>query len=84
MAKKTKDSYYTLQCPACGAVYQHISRSKICTNNNCGNIAVMPPLTDGAFEKAAEGETVEAPAKPKEKPVENTTGRPPEKGGEVF
>jgi len=80
MAEKKKAGNM-LKCPGCGAVKDSIFKSAICPR--CGQIAVVPPLTDGAFEKAAEGDDVKV-TKPDKKPVENTTDRAPEDGGRVF
>lgn len=71
--------YNLLLCANCGATYESTIKTRICS---CGHVAGIPPLTDGAFEKAAEGDIVEKPAK--SKPEENTANRPKEDGGRVF
>ena len=41
-----------LICPNCKKEIEHAHKQAICLD--CGNIAVMPPLTDDAFEKIDE------------------------------
>jgi hypothetical protein len=80
MAKVIK-SGYTLICPGCETQKQSPFKAAICTV--CGQTAVMPPLTDGAFEKAADGDDMKA-TKPEKKPAEDTSNRPADDGGRTF
>jgi hypothetical protein len=46
----------------------------------CGNIAVVPPLTDGAFERVGEDNEPIAFVKPRTESKDRT----PEEGGRTF
>ncbi len=72
---------YTLICPGCGAQSTSPSKSVVCVV--CGNIAVMPPLSDGAFEGVDETTDTEE-TKPEKKPATDTANRPAEDGGRSF
>ena len=78
---KNAQSGYTLKCPGCGHVVNSPFKSAICVR--CGGLALVPPLTDGAFEKVAEGEDGTG-TKPETKPAKDTSDRPAESGGRAF
>ncbi len=70
---------FDLLCPNCGARRQSPRRAAVCLE--CGNVAKVPPLTDGAFEKVGEDCEPVKSAKKKREPGKN---RSPEDGGRVF
>ena len=80
MAKEITNGY-TLICPGCGAQITSPSKSVVCVK--CGNIAVMPPLSDGAFEDVDETTDTEA-TKPTKKSATDTKNRPADDGGRSF
>jgi hypothetical protein len=73
MAKETP-SGYILICPGCGHQFGSAFRANPCAAG-CGRIAKAPPLTDGAFESAAEGDDVV---------VTKPENRPADEGGRAF
>jgi predicted amidophosphoribosyltransferase len=77
----TKNTY-TIMCPNCGKTYEHIKKAMICTQ--CGNVAKVPPLSDGAFEKLAEGEGLKDLPAIEKKDETDTRDRPAEDGGPVM
>lgn len=72
---------YRLICPGCDAQTQSAFKAAICPA--CGQTAVMPPLTDDAFENAAEGDDIKA-TKPEKKPAQDTANRSADDGGRTF
>ena len=68
-----------LLCPNCGSTQTSVLKNAICIR--CGNVAGIPPLTDGAFEKV--GEDNEPIKSAKKKPVENRD-KTPDDGGRAF
>ena len=78
------ENFHTLKCNNCGAVYDREKLiTRICTQ--CAHVATLPPLTDGSFEKAVEGEEINKPdSPPKKEAEEKTIDRPDEEGGRVF
>ena len=77
---KEEPSKYMLICSNCKTKRESGSKAAVCLV--CGNIAKMPPLTDGAFEAIKEGDEPEKPKK-QGKPVD-TTHRAPEDGGRTM
>lgn len=73
---------HVLKCPGCEGVLERPSISAVCPT--CGQIAVVPDLADGAFEKAVEGEEVKAGKQKPKTASEDTSHRPAEEGGRAF
>lgn len=69
-----------LICPNCGNRQDSIFRAAVCVE--CGNVAVIPPLTEGEFEKVGEDNEPIKP-EPKKRPASGIS-RTPEDGGRVF
>jgi len=65
-------------CSNCGTQKNSVFTSEVCVV--CGNIAVVPPLTDGAFERVGEDNEPIAFVKPRTESKDRT----PEEGGRTF
>jgi len=68
-----------LKCPNCGLQVESPFRAAVCVR--CGNIATIPPLTDGKFEQVGEDNE---PIQPEPKAPVSGKNRSPEDGGRVF
>jgi len=71
---------YRLICPNCGEQKDSPFTAEVCVK--CGNLTVVPPLTDGAFEKVGEDNEPIKP-EPKKRPASGFN-RTPDDGGRVF